>query len=286
LTGLARESDDLAREDARTEVTAKKGGHVLPFPPKPPSSAVDIPPYYYGGEFLYLSFSIEEERARMMIPQPLEMGDTPGEGAIWFGEWVLATGSRPECAFTHPGHSLYRGCCVSLRCQHRGADGFFVLTAWTDNQLSSGPSVFCGDYEQNPGRVFLTRLHELNPRIGGRRVGAKVKGVCEIDGERLVNGSLCFTGSAEPSEIPQIKFYFLHSIRGVEDPSRTALCELCTTRVSEMRIADVWAGEADVTLGESAEYAPVDLGTATPHKGFYFSMGVTVDGNNVLYKYV
>ncbi len=91
-------------------------GYSLPLSPKGQTSIVDAPPWYYGGEVLCLTFEADERKVRALIPPPLEMGPNPGQGAVWFVEWVSASEARPDLAFINPERSLYRECFVVVGC--------------------------------------------------------------------------------------------------------------------------------------------------------------------------
>jgi hypothetical protein len=117
-------------------------------------------------------------------------------------------------------------------------------------------------------------------------IGCGRRGTCEANGESLVKGPLVFTRDSEPSEVPGVKSYLLYSVPKVEDPSIAALCELCTTRVTDMRIADAWTGETDLQIGHSGDEIMQAFDPRTMGKGFYFSMGMAIDGVEVLCKYV
>lgn len=280
---------DLSKGDADVAASAQKQfplkGYSLPLSPKGQSSIVDAPPWYYGGEVLHLTFKADERKVRALIPPPLEMGPNPGQGAVWFTEWVSVSEARPDLAFVNPERALYRECTVVVGCQYKGVPGNFVSYIWVDNDFTLARG-FVQGYPKKLGRIYLTRLHELNPKIGGRQVGAKVKGICDVNAERIVEGSMTFTRPSKPSELPPGRAYLMRHFPSIEDPTRPAVHELTVGTVSDVKIKDVWAGDAQIKFFESRFEEVADLGPIEAHDAFFFSMGMTITGGKVIHKYV
>ena len=260
-------------------------GFSLPLTPKGRSSIIDAPPWHYGGEVLHLTFKADVNKVKKLIPPPLEMGPNPGEGVVWFPEWVSASDSMPDLAFINPERAMYRECIVMLGCQYKGVPGYFVSYIWVDNDFTLMRGFIQG-FPKKLGRIYVTRLHELSPNIGGKRVGAKVKGICDVNAQRIVEGSMVFKRQAKATDLPGIKFYLMRHLPSIEDPNRASVHELTVGTVRDMKIADVWAGDADITFFESPFEEVADLGRIKPQGAFYFSAGLTITGGEVIHKYV
>jgi|SRR5208337_2617819 len=69
-------------------------GYMLPLSPEGRSSLIDAPPWHYGGEVMHLIFRADEKRVKALLPPPLEIGPNPGEGVVWFVEWVSVSESK------------------------------------------------------------------------------------------------------------------------------------------------------------------------------------------------
>jgi acetoacetate decarboxylase len=260
-------------------------GYSLPLSPKGQTSIVDAPPWYYGGEVLSLTFKADERKVRALIPPPLEMGPNPGQGAVWFVEWVSASEARPDLSFINPERSLYRECFVVVGCQYNGVPGSFVPYIWVDNDFTLARGFIQG-FPKKLGRIYITRLHELTPKIGGKQVGAKVKGICDVNAQRIVEGSMIFTHPSKPSELPPIRFYLMRHFPSIEDPIRPSVHELTVANVSDVKIKDVWAGDSQIKFFESPFEEVADLGPIEAQAAFFFSMGLTITGGKVIHKYV
>ncbi len=96
--------------------------------------------------------------------------------------------------------------------------------------------------------MYITRLHDLTPKVGGKRVGAKVKGICVSGAQRIVEGSMEFERQAQPSEVPPVKFYLMRHFPGIEDTTRPDIHEKATSRVADPKVADVWVGKGKASL--------------------------------------
>jgi acetoacetate decarboxylase len=71
----------------------------------------------------------------------------------------------------------------------------------------------------------------------------------------------------------------------IEDPSKPTVHELAITQVSDIRVDDVWAGDADLKFFASASEEIAALSPIEMLGGFFHSMGVTITGGKVIYKY-
>lgn len=259
-------------------------GYTLPLTPKGRSSVVEPPPWHYGGEVMQLLFRTEADRARELIPPPLEIGPEPGKGIVWFVEWVSVSDSHPDLAFLNPERAVYQECIVMLQCAFQGRPGYIVPYIWVDNDFTLMRG-FVQGFPKKLCRVYRTRLHDLTPQIGGKRVGAKMKAICQAHGERIVEGSLILTRQAEPSDLPPVNFYLMRHFPDIEDPTRPSIHELAISEVSNVRVADVWAGDADLTFFESAVEEVVALAPVEMQGGFFHTMGLTITGGQVIHRY-
>ena len=259
-------------------------GYTLPLTPKGRSSVIDAPPWHYGGDILAIRFQMDKKRARAFIPPPLEEGPRPGEGMVWFPEWVSVSDERPDLAFVNPERAVYRECFVMLNCSFKGVPGYFVPFIWVDNDFTLMRGLVQG-FPKKLGKVDLTKLHDLCPGVGGRRVGARVKGILEAHGERVVEGSMVFTRKATPADLPAVKCYLKRHLPGIDDPGGPAVHEIAAGKVTSAKFGDVWAGDGKLTFFASPFEEVADLGRVRATGAFYFSMGMTITGGEVLHSY-
>lgn len=61
--------------------------------------------------------------------------------------------------------------------------------------------------------------------------------------------------------------------------------EITAGKVADAKIAGAWAGEGDVTFFESPFEELTDLGPIAAEGAFYFSLGFTITGGEVIHRY-
>jgi acetoacetate decarboxylase len=259
-------------------------GYTLPLSPEGRSSVIDPPPWHFGGDVMQIIFKTDEARARELIPPPLEMGPEPGHAILWFVEWVSVSESNPDLCFINPERSIYRECLVMVQCSFNKEPGYIVPYIWVDNDFTLMRGFIQG-FPKKLGRIYQTRLHDLNPRTGGLRAGAKLKGICQTHGEKIAEGSLLLTRQADPLELPGVKFYLMRHFPDIENPSKPLVHELVVSEVRDVRMDNIWAGDSDLAFFSSAleevdALAPVEL-----KGGFFHRMGLTITGGKVIHRY-
>ena len=131
-------------------------GYTLPLTPKGRSSLVEPPPWHYGGEVMQLLFRTDGERAKELIPPPLEIGPEPGKGIVWFVEWISVSESNPDLAFINPERAVYQECLVMLQCSFQGEPGYIVPYIWVDNDFSLMRG-FVQGFPKKLCRIYRTR---------------------------------------------------------------------------------------------------------------------------------
>ncbi len=259
-------------------------GYTVPLTPEGSSSLVEPPPWYYGGEVMQIVFRADAQKAKRVIPPPLEIGPEPGKGIVWFVEWVSVSESNPDLAFINPERAIYRECLVMIQCSYQGVPGYIVPHIWVDNDFTLMRGIVQG-FPKKLGRIHRTKLTDLNPKLGGKRPGARMKGICEAYGERLVEGSLIFQRQALPSELPSIKFYLMRHFPDLENPSKPAVHELVISNIRDYQVADIWSGTADLRFFNSAIDEISALDPVEVLNGFYCDIGLTITGGNVIHNY-
>ncbi len=258
-------------------------GYTLPLTPEGKSSLVQTPPWYYGGELMQLLFKADPGQARQFIPAPLEMGPEPGAGIIWFVEWVSVSEADPDLAFRNPERAIYKECIVLLQCSFHGEVGYLVPFIWVDNDFTLMRGFIQG-FPKVLGRIYMTRLHEMNPLVGGRQAGAKLKGICESCGERVVEGSLILKEKAERAALPKVKFFLLRHMPSIENPEQAVVHEIATS-IASLEVDHIWRGDADIKFTgifneELQRLMPIEV-----QGGFYHSAGLKISGGRVLHRY-
>ncbi|MEM1538549.1 MAG: acetoacetate decarboxylase family protein [Candidatus Nezhaarchaeales archaeon] len=260
-------------------------GYCLPLSPEGKASALDPPPWHYGGDVLTIVFEADKAEVNKLLTPPLEPGLNQGLSLAWFVEWTSVSEVRPELAYMNPERTQYKEFFVAVNCQYMGRPGFTVPYIWVDNDFTLLRGWFQG-FPKKLGRIWVTKLHPLNPALGGVRVGAKLSGICESHGERIATGTVELTGKASVEELPKLRFYLLRHFPGIEDPNKPSVYELVESVVKNLRFGDVWKGTASLTFNESELEEVAKLKPVKILAGYYFSVGLTIEGGRVLRRFL
>jgi acetoacetate decarboxylase len=97
---------------------------------------------------------------------------------------------------------------------------------------------------------------------------------------------MVFTRKAKAEDLPAVKFYLMRHLPRIDDPARPAVHEITAGKVIDAKIGDVWAGDGKLKFFASAFEEVADLGPIRVTGAFYFSMGMTITGGEVLHSYV
>ncbi len=259
-------------------------GYILPLSPKGKAAVIDPPPWHYGGDVMHLVFKANEKKMRALLPSALEPGPNPGEGVVWFVEWVSASDAHPDLASVNPERSIYHECIVMVGCQFKGVPGYYVPYIWVDNDFTLMRGFIQG-FPKKLGRVHITKLHEYMPVAGGKKAGAKIKGICASHEERIVEGSLTLKKQVPPQKVPPFKFYLMRHFPDYEDAERPLVHDILISNVTNAKIGDAWEGDADIRFFPSDFEELTDLGPIKPIKGFFFQVGMTIMGGTVIHRY-
>jgi acetoacetate decarboxylase len=72
----------------------------------------------------------------------------------------------------------------------------------------------------------------------------------------------------------------------IDDPTRPAVHEITAGKVANPKIGEVWAGKGDLKFFSSPFEEVAELNPVKATGAFYFSMGMTITGGEVLHSYV
>jgi acetoacetate decarboxylase len=260
-------------------------GYTLPLSPTGKAAMIDPPPWYYGGDVMHLVYRGDRAKMAALLPPPLELGPGGGEGVVWFVEWISASAQRPDLAFVNPERSIYHECIVMIQCSYKGETGYYVPYIWVDNDFTLMRGFIQG-FPKKLGDVYITRLHDLTPVVGGKKEGAKMKGICVAHGERIVEGSLFFSRPIEPGEVPPVKFYLMRHFPDFSAPERLSVHELVMSTVTDVKVAGAWTGSGEVRFFPSPFEEVADLGAVEVLGGYFYSLGITITGGRMLHRYM
>ena len=97
---------------------------------------------------------------------------------------------------------------------------------------------------------------------------------------------MVFTRKAKAEDLPAVRFYLMRHLPRIDDAAKPAVHELTSGKVAGAKFGDVWVGEGDLKFFASAFEEAADLGPVQATGAFYFSMGMTITGGEVLHDYL
>jgi len=71
----------------------------------------------------------------------------------------------------------------------------------------------------------------------------------------------------------------------METPEKPSVHEIVCSNITAFELANIWAGKPGLTFFESELEELTDLGRVEPLQGFYYDIGLTIDGGKVVYRY-
>lgn len=148
-------------------------GFTLPLSPEGTAALVEAPPWGFGGDSLDISFKVDLETFRRFLPEPFELSSKPGLISITFVD--MTSLSNPDLAYANPERTQYRECLIKMHCKFKNQEGWFVPLSWVDRDFSLLRGFIQG-FGKKLGTIHLTKFHELNPLIGSKSSGKKMKG--------------------------------------------------------------------------------------------------------------
>jgi len=230
---------------------------------------------------LAVTFKTDKAQVERHLIPPLKPGPQPELAFAWFVEWTSISEANPELAYVNPERTQYKEFFIAISCSYEGEAGFTVPYIWVDNDFTLLRGWFQG-FPKKLGRIWITKLHPLNPLQGGIKPGVKLKGICESHCERIAEASIKITGRTTHEEMPKPKFYLVRHFPNIEDPSRPSVYELVQSVVENVKYGEVWKGEAGLKLYESEIEEHHFLEPLEILCGYYFSIGLTINGGKVL----
>jgi len=258
-------------------------GYCLPLSPEGRAQVVDPPPWHYGGDVLQVVFKPDPREAKRVLPEPLEP-HPEGLCLLWFVEWTSVSDLNPDLAFINPERAQYRECFVAVQCRYRGEEGFTVPYIWVDNDFTLIRGWIQG-FPKKLARVYVTRHHPLNPKMGPLRPGVKLRGICEAHGERIAEASLEVVEEGRVEDLPKLRFFLLRHFPSADDPVKPAVFELVRSVVENLRFGGIWRCKAEARFFPSRFEELNALSPLEVLGGHFFSLGMTIKGGVVLERF-
>ena len=225
-------------------------GFLFPRTPSGRASLIPSPPWHYSGEMLTVEYRTDPDRVAELLPEGVGLAEEdPGAVALIWADWQSCGPDFSE--LLEPERSQYKETFAVVRCTWEGQTWSRCVFIWVDKDFALVRGYHQG-YPKKLGEIWMTRpvaVGKAGPRL---EAGGLFGATLSASGRRLAQGRLNLTG---PTERPGFVngHPMLHSRQWptIESNGIDALDELVTMRGYDGEVADVWAADAELVLGES-----------------------------------
>lgn len=238
------------------------------------SSLIPAPPWHYSGEMLTVEYRTDPDRVAALLPDELEPHpNDPGAVALIWADWQSCGPDFRE--LMEPERAQYKEVFAVVRCLWDDREWSRCVYIWVDKDFAMVRGYHQG-YPKKLGDIWMTRpvtVGKAGPRLEpGGRFGATLS----ASGHMLARARFQLTEPVErPGFVNGHPMIHHRQWPAIESDGTDALDELVTMRGYDGEIADVWAAEADLELGESPFEELADLAPQEIIGGFYHKVATS-----------
>lgn len=264
-------------EETEQRPAAGPRGYSLPLSPSGRSAMVSPPPWHFSGQFIWVDYVVDPERAAGFLPAGLVPSDD-GAAAAAFSSWQWCTDDGNE--LVEPARSQFSEFMLLLAVSHRGRPAARCPYAWVDQAVPLARGWIQGMPKQF-GTIRMSRTVSAG-RAGPRmRPGGAYSGTLSVHDRRVAD--LRVTLRAPACEPPVLNTLPLIHTRVFPPwlPDSPVEQELVVSRVSDVEYSSVWTGAAELHFDAHVSATDPDLAALRPTSvgpGFVFEYGETLLG--------
>jgi acetoacetate decarboxylase len=253
--------------------------YTTPLVPRGLSSIAPPPPWHYSGDFVIVEFWADPAAVASVLPEGLTVDPTSqGHATAIFVDWQF-TGENDE--LLDPARYQYREFFLLVDALHEGKPVAFCPYIFVDNDSALMRGLIQG-FPKRLGSVFQTRSFAA-PSLAAAQVapGARFAASASTAGKRIARGEVKLmeplTDLSKLSLAGRPVINMRHFPRlAAGEHENPAVHELVVSITDNVKLADVWVGEGQLTLPvaegeEVSDLAPVRVGA-----GYRLSMSYTV----------
>jgi acetoacetate decarboxylase len=265
------------REEAVTR------GFSTPYSATGRSATAPNPPWHYVGDYLAVEFMARPEAVQALLPPGFELGEEPGRCAVFFSDCQYATDGSDE--LREPAVTQYKECLVVAAASYEGKPAAFMPFIFVDNDNSMVRGLIQGMPKQLAS-VKITRAFDIDsPATARIAPGGLFAGSLTHRDHRLLSARVTLR---EPTDqAPNRMMARLINRRHFPDLASgrhglPLVDQLVRQRTRDVRIANIWKGEAELEMFEAPTH---ELGTLKPVSvgaGYRYTFAMTIDDVQVV----
>lgn len=260
-------------------------GFSLPLTPKGTASLVDEPDWHFGGELAEVVYETDPEIFQSLLPQPFKMVTGKPYVSIAMVDMVSTTSARQ--AHEHPEKTNYRECIIKMYCTLDNEEVWYVPAAWVTKDFSLMRGFLLG-FGKKIGTIELTNLHPLNPALGGKHAGAKIKGISEAFNNIHFEINLTLTKQAAAgAKLPHsgMPLCITRHFPDTANPGKLLYHDVSKLRASDYVRDNVWLADGEVSITPNDDEPLTQLQPLRILTARTFSEGFTLHGTQTMHTY-
>ncbi|MGH3621127.1 MAG: acetoacetate decarboxylase family protein [Sciscionella sp.] len=267
-----------------TELISRTGprGYTLPLSPSGKAALVAAPPWYFSGEFIWIDYRVDPERAAPFLPPGLTLGPDAGAAAAAFSRWQWCTDQEAE--LDDPARCQFGEFMLMLAVTHRGRPMARCPYAWVDHAVP----LVRGWVQGMPKQLGTVRMTNtvLAGRAGPRSApGGVYRASLAANDRRIVDGRVTLTERAERPPVLNTVPLVHTRVFPSWDPAGRDVRELVCSQVGDADYSPVWQGTAELMFAMDVIEVDSDLAALLPIEvgsGYVFGYGETLLGGTLI----
>jgi acetoacetate decarboxylase len=171
-----------------------------------------------------------------------------------------------------------------MSCTFERKKGWFIPYSWVDNDTALVRGLIQG-FPKKIASLYMTRFSEANPKVGGRRRGARLGARLATSNGLSIRATQTCEVERDPKLFPNEPLFLLRYFPGVETEAGPALCDIVQPIVTDAVRRDVWVGPAKLEVsGPEVEELRL-LSGAKMKESWSLISSFTITGGRILYRY-
>ena len=252
-------------------------GFTLPRSPLGLAAATPAPPWHYSCDIVGAEYWTDPGATSSVLPPGLVPDpDRNGHATLMFLDWQFTAGNEE---LLDPARYQYREAFVLIDAMWRDTKVNFCAYIFVDNDAALARGWAQG-FPKRIGSVFQTRTYAApSAAAGSLKKGSRLAGSVSAHGERLAEvrvtleqaesdlSKLFSRPTANLRYFPRLEAKFQQS---------PAVNELVMSLTDDLKIVDLWTGQADIRMPEVAGEELHALAPVRTGLGFRCSMSYSV----------
>jgi hypothetical protein len=261
-------------------------GYTVPRSPLGLANLAPTPPWHYSSDVVAAEFWVNRDAAQATLPPKVTI-DGAGEAraVIMFLDWQF-TASHDE--MLDPARYQYRECFILLDAHFGDMAIAYCPYIYVDNGAAFQRGHIQG-FPKKLGSIFQTRSYAApSPAAAPVAAGSKFGASASVHGERVADIRIKLQEAiADPTTVfnrPTVMRRYFPRLDG-KAYDKPAVDQLTLSLTDNLRLVDLWAGDAEVRLPEVRAEELHALAPIRTGRGFRFGMSYTVTDLKILEDY-